>query len=433
MASRLVCVFLCLCLAGVRASDVGSTSLDPDTYRNCEQLITSKGFPFEGHETLTEDGFVLGLHRIPGSRAGAVASKGVVLFQHGLLASSEEFVMNTLERSPALVLADAGYDVWMGNNRGNPYSTKHTHKSRLSAAYWDFSYDEMGLYDVPATINYILDNTGAKTLTYIGHSEGTSQMFAALSLHPNLSNKINLFIAITPIGWLGHQSMPLLSVLAKSGVGELLYHLGLHEFNPAAKLQRDLLAGLCAVPLFSALCDDILSMVDPYAAQSKRVPIYVGHFPESTSSKCLLHYAQSIVQKTFARFDLGHTANLAKYGTATAPAYNVSAYTVPMVFFAGGKDPLGNPTDVERMASELPANLLKWYQTYPHYGHMAFVAGDDADVTFIPDLLMAVEKYAYVNNGPVLSVDDASVVSSVSHLRGSTRDPVPLNAAELFI
>ena len=39
----------------------------------------------------------------------------------------------------------------------------------------------MGKYDVPANIEYILAATGFDKLTYVGFSQGTSQMFAALT------------------------------------------------------------------------------------------------------------------------------------------------------------------------------------------------------------------------------------------------------------
>lgn len=46
------------------------------------------------------------------------------MIQHGLLANSESFILNG-EESAAFKYAKAGYDIWLGNNRGTTYSRKH--------------------------------------------------------------------------------------------------------------------------------------------------------------------------------------------------------------------------------------------------------------------------------------------------------------------
>jgi lysosomal acid lipase/cholesteryl ester hydrolase len=60
------------------------------------------------------------------------------------------------------------------------------------------SIDNFAWHDIPDSIQYILDITKAKTLSYIGFSQGSAQAFAALSIHPQLNDKVNVFIALAP-------------------------------------------------------------------------------------------------------------------------------------------------------------------------------------------------------------------------------------------
>lgn len=50
----------------------------------------------------------------------------------------------------------------------------------------------MAAYDLPASIDYILQTTGQSSLGYVGHSQGTTMGFAALSSQPQLAQKVSL-------------------------------------------------------------------------------------------------------------------------------------------------------------------------------------------------------------------------------------------------
>lgn len=102
----------------------------------------------------------------------------MIYLQHGLADSSDTWIVNEEHLAPAFILANRGFDVWVGNSRGNRYSTHKMSKTPLN--FWEFSFHEIGIYDLPAAFKYINRITNRK-IHYIGHSQGTLAMFIALS------------------------------------------------------------------------------------------------------------------------------------------------------------------------------------------------------------------------------------------------------------
>ncbi|KAH6928758.1 hypothetical protein HPB50_019241 [Hyalomma asiaticum] len=120
---------------------------DPDASRNVSELITSKGYPVEERTVTTEDGYLLRVQRIPHGRSDGAQKRKYrvlngestpVLVLHGTAMSSADFVLNFPHQSLGFLLADAGYDVWLGNFRGNIY-TSHTRYSSVNPFFWNFS------------------------------------------------------------------------------------------------------------------------------------------------------------------------------------------------------------------------------------------------------------------------------------------------------
>jgi lysosomal acid lipase/cholesteryl ester hydrolase len=83
----------------------------------------------------------------------------VVFLQHGLMCSADSFAVNG-NQSTAFILAKQGYDVWLGNSRGSKYSREHLYwDPNEDEEYWNFSWEQMGVYDLPAAIDYVRDQT----------------------------------------------------------------------------------------------------------------------------------------------------------------------------------------------------------------------------------------------------------------------------------
>ncbi len=64
----------------------------------------------------------------------------MVFLQHGLKGCSADWTIGGL----AYALADLGYDVWMGNFRGNYFSDRHKSFAFNDPKFWDFSFEDHG-------------------------------------------------------------------------------------------------------------------------------------------------------------------------------------------------------------------------------------------------------------------------------------------------
>ena len=81
---------------------------------------------------------------------------------HGLSDKADTWIKHYPEVAPAFVLAREGYDVWLGNNRGTDPSYKHLEYDPINDGekFWNFSWQELGRYDLPAFIEKVLYITG---------------------------------------------------------------------------------------------------------------------------------------------------------------------------------------------------------------------------------------------------------------------------------
>jgi lysosomal acid lipase/cholesteryl ester hydrolase len=363
------------------------------------------GYDAEEHVVHTADGYLLGIHRLPCKRSevrdgvlvnagpGSV-SKPVVYLHHGLMMNSEVWVCLTEEeRCLPFALVEQGYDVWLGNNRGNKYSKKSTRFSPAAADFWNFSIDQFALHDIPDSIDYILGTTGQFSLSYIGFSQGTAQAFATLSIHPPLNKRINLFIALAPAMSPAGLSNGIVDSLIKASPDVLFLAFGRKSLLSSTAFWQSILYQ----PIFVRVIDTCLSFLFNWTCQNisphQKLAAY-PHLYSFTSTKSVVHWFQIIRNSSFQMYDDDSSqafsigASDRYYKVAKFPTRNIKT---PILLVYGGCDPL---VDIKLMLRELPRHTIS--VEIKHFEHLDFLWAQGVDKLVFPHVFRALEKYSHV-------------------------------------
>ncbi|POM65700.1 Lipase [Phytophthora palmivora] len=397
-------------------AEVAEVDMDDDVGKNVMEIIQARGFFVEKHKVITADDYILTMYRIPKtydesqSNEKPATDKPVVLLQHGLMDSSFTFVCNFRNQSLAFVLADAGYDVWLANNRGTTWSREHLTYTDDDDEFWEFTWEDMGKYDLPAEINYILNKTGSSTLSYVGHSEGTSQAFVSFSMDQKLAKKVSYFAALGPVAWTGNLTAKIFKAMAVMHLEKLYQTFGISEFTSKNTFFQEIIGGF-ACSIAGKLCSSAFSLVvgPSVSTNSSRMPVYVSQTPAGTSVKNMAHYAQNIRDNTFASYDYGckckrdlgiddcsekKCKNKKVYGSFDPPAFPIEKMVYPRTgFFIGSADTIATAADIERLRNALPSGTIVHELAVKEYSHLDLTWAYNANEKVYQDLLEQLDKY----------------------------------------
>jgi lysosomal acid lipase/cholesteryl ester hydrolase len=374
-----------LCLMVVSADDLS---------KSFQEITTQYGFKFEQHIVQTEDGYLLKMFRIPGltGKEDDGVVRPPVLIQHGVFDSADFVICHGADKSPAFWLANQGYDVWVANSRGNKYSRQHKSLNPdKDAAFWDFSFEEM-VKDYQANIDYILSDTGFKKIPVIGHSQGTSSMYAGLSLIGDwFESRVTVFLSLGSVARLDHLTSLLLKFLCVTPFAlDTVKLLKINEIFMANFITTTAFRLLCGiVPFICQVGSAIVADADPRVDDTSAARIYFGHFPSGSSTKSLEHYVQLYNSKQYQQFDYGKDENTVRYGQPTAPEFQLQNIKVPVAKFTGSSDKLGDVTDNKWLSKQIK-DVLVFDKTYD-YGHLTFFIGKD--LSWLDDALDILQKY----------------------------------------
>ncbi|XP_076057943.1 gastric triacylglycerol lipase-like isoform X2 [Oratosquilla oratoria] len=342
-------------------------------------LIKRFGYSVQVHHVVTEDGYMLELHRIPPSPGSGEARRRPVLLQHGLWSSSSCWLLQEKpQKNLPMLLSDLGYDVWLGNFRGNTYGRRHLILNPVQPNFWSFSWDQMAKYDLPATIDYILKEAGpgVDDLFFVGYSLGARTFVAMMNERPQYNSKVRAMVGLAPTGAIPNLQgffrtlAPIMPLLQNLGAT-----IGLNELRLDKPSNRALVQVACKSP---QLCLQLYTSFGPGTDVNKGfLRTQLQRYQSSTSIRTLTHYTQLIIPGRFAKYDFGAATNRKVYGQSIPPEYHPQAVQVPVYFFSGTADHSADPKDVATLARAIPT-LENWVQI-PGYNHLDFIMGLHAE------------------------------------------------------
>lgn len=122
---------------------------------------------WEPYTLETEEGWFLTIFRITGVKGEKLylkeenKDKLPVLVQHGAFDAAFGWLgYNPFTPTIPGLLAERGYDVWVANTRGSPYSNTNRRDGEWSLKErWDHDWSDYATYDTPVMVDKMLEVT----------------------------------------------------------------------------------------------------------------------------------------------------------------------------------------------------------------------------------------------------------------------------------
>jgi len=392
MALLLLLTFLSMAISAISSSE--DISNIPRHDLSTDTMITLAGYQSETHKVVTPDGYILTLYRIVGSGP-------VVFMQHGLEDSSAAWVLAGPDHgAPAFRLAAEGYDVWLGNYRGNHDSREHQSlDADRDNEFWQFSWDEMAKYDLPTELNFVMNQTDSQKIYYVGHSMGTTTYMAMNSMDPTWADKVELAVLLAPVAFVDHMNSPIKLMAPFSDLIQWVAdHMGVGEFLPSNWLM-DLIADFACGPNnpLEIICENVVFLLTGYDEQQMNktmLPTIASHCPAGTSTYTVLQYAQEIKHKRFAGLDWGNDEkNILHHGTPEPPVYDLHNVNTKVALFWGNNDWLCDERDLMKIVGQVPNIVVNNQVPWDGWNHLDFLYAIDIEQYQNDDLIAALALF----------------------------------------
>ncbi|XP_075159951.1 lipase 3-like isoform X1 [Haematobia irritans] len=359
----------------------GGALADDDT---CDKAIEF-GYPCERHWITTKDGYILTMFHIPHGRQRAsnesVTERPPVLFMHCVSCSSDIWIVNGRESSLPFMMADAEYDVWLGNTRGNTYGMNHTTIKRSSTKFWAYALDEISTIDVPAKIDYILEKTKFPNLHYVAYSQGTTNLVIALANDASYNQKLRSTHFIGPTIFVCNVGgfFPTIGIPFVGTSNPISRIVGTIPTYEVYSFLRVFLQTQCTRPVIQDLCILGVNMIfgsDATYLNRTSLPELTRTHPSPASIRQINHFAQMSLAGKLQAYDFGHEGNIRKYGRPLPPSYNLANVhpETPIEMYFSDSDFMSNIPDLAR-TYKIIGRRARWHEFKYKYSHLDLSVG----------------------------------------------------------
>ncbi|CAH0550443.1 unnamed protein product [Brassicogethes aeneus] len=352
---------------------------DPDFSSNTPEIIErhlGKG-TVENYTVTTEDGYILTAFRIVRKNP-----KGVIVLGHPFAVDGIIWVAEG-NASLAFTLWRLGYEVWLINNRGTYYSEEHVNLTVNNIKYWDFSFHELGVYDLPVLTEKISEKSNSTELIYVSHSSGSTAATIYASLLPEHAKKhYKVSIMMAPPVFMKHATGISRSLCAYvvPPLSPILRFLGIGGFFTKNSLSKALTKILVITPYkrWLVFLNLFFSGPTPGQVDPKLFNLVFSLIPRGLSLKVAYHFCQAYFSWDFLMWDYGKKENLRRYNSTKPPRYPLQNIQIPIHLITSKNDLFATSQDSDTLWNALP-DVAKIYGRTVISGlnHVDFFVGKD--------------------------------------------------------
>ena len=205
-------------------------------------------------------------------------------------------------------------------------------------------------------------------------------MFTGLSTNQAyFADKVPLFVALGPVTKISHTGSPIFQFASDfyTELSDTCDILGIHELLGANWFTSGLSTLFCTnIPALCELFERLIINTNPGLDDNDRFGVYMGHNPNGTSVKSILHYAQNLREDRFQVYADDYTDFFNRHEKRTTTMYPIENIdNVPVAMYTGNVDILADLTDSRWTRDRIGDNIVHYEEI--DAGHLTFLIGKD--------------------------------------------------------